>query len=158
AISGFAAGFTTLLAARAMVGIGDATLSPAAYSSIADRFERKRLGFAVSLYNRGVSLGGAVAMLLGGMLVGWAMTSSVPLPWGELTGWRLAFVAVGLLGIPLAILMGLTVREAPRRRGNVKAPPLSAVFDLAKNHKLAFGGVIIGYSILVIAAYGAMLW
>lgn len=158
AVSGFAAGFMTLLAARAMVGIGEATLSPAAYSTIADRFEKKRLGFAVSLYNMGVSLGGGVAMLFGGMLVGWAMKTSVPLPWGELTGWRLAFVAVGLLGIPLAILMGLTVREAPRRRGNVKVPPLSAVFELAKSHKLAFGGVIIGYSILVIAAYGAMLW
>lgn len=158
AVSGFAGGFLSLLAARAMVGIGEATLSPAAYSTIADRFEKKRLGFAVSLYNMGVSLGGGVAMLFGGMLVAWAMKTSVPMPWGELTGWRLAFVAVGLLGVPLAALMMLTVREAPRRRGNVKAPPLSALFDVAKTHKKAFAGVVIGYSILVIAAYGAMLW
>lgn len=158
AVSGFAGGFLSLLAARAMVGIGEATLSPAAYSTIADRFEKRRLGFAVSLYNMGVSLGGGVAMLFGGMLVAWAMKTSVPMPWGELTGWRLAFVAVGLLGVPLAALMMLTVREAPRRRGNVKAPPLSALFELAKTHKKAFTGVVFGYSILVIAAYGAMLW
>ena len=158
AVSGFAGGFLSLLAARAMVGIGEATLSPAAYSTIADRFEKRRLGFAVSLYNMGVSLGGGVAMLFGGMLVAWAMKTSVPMPWGELTGWRLAFVAVGLLGVPLAALMMLTVREAPRRRGNVKAPPLSALLNLAQTHKKAFAGVVIGYSILVIAAYGAMLW
>lgn len=158
AASGFAAGFASLLAARAMVGIGEATLSPAAYSTIADRFEKKRLGFAVSLYNMGVSLGGGVAMLFGGVLVAWAMKTNVALPWGDLTGWRLAFVAVGLLGAPLAALMLLTVREAARRRGAAKAPPLSALWALAMRHKAAFGGVVIGYSIIVIAAYGAMLW
>lgn len=158
AASGFAGGFASLLAARAMVGIGEATLSPAAYSTIADRFEKKRLGFAVSLYNMGVSLGGGVAMLFGGVLVAWAMKTNVALPWGELTGWRLAFVAVGLLGAPLAVLMLLTVREAARRRGAAKAPPLSALWALAMRHKAAFGGVVIGYSIIVIAAYGAMLW
>ena len=158
AASGFAGGFASLLAARAMVGIGEATLSPAAYSTIADRFEKKRLGFAVSLYNMGVSLGGGVAMLFGGVLVAWAMKTQIPLPWGELTGWRLAFVAVGLLGAPLAAVMLLTVREAARRRGAAKAPPLSALWALAMRHKAAFGGVVIGYSIIVIAAYGAMLW
>src|SRR5690606_24532868 len=44
ALSGFAGGFLSLLAARAMVGIGEATLSPAAYSTIADRFEKRKLG------------------------------------------------------------------------------------------------------------------
>lgn len=158
AASGFAGGFVSLLTARAMVGIGEATLSPAAYSTIADRFEKKRLGFAVSLYNMGVSLGGGAAMLFGGVLVAWAMKTQIQLPWGELTGWRLAFVAVGLLGVPLAAVMLLTVREAARRRGAAKAPPLGALWALAMGHKAAFGGVVIGYSILVIAAYGAMLW
>src|SRR5690606_12013743 len=104
AVSGFAGGFLSLLAARAMVGIGEATLSPAAYSTIADRFEKRKLGFAVSLYNMGVSLGGGAAMLFGGVLVAWAMATVIPMPWGELTGWRLAFVAVGLLGVPLAVV------------------------------------------------------
>lgn len=158
ALSGFAGGFASLLGARAMVGVGEATLSPAAYSTIADRFEKKRLGFAVSLYNMGVSLGGGVAMLFGGVLVAWAMATAIPLPWGELTGWRLAFVAVGMLGLPLAAVMLLTVREAPRRQGGGKTPPLSALWALAMRHKAAFGGVVIGYSIIVIAAYGAMLW
>lgn len=158
AASGFAGGFLSLLTARAMVGIGEATLSPAAYSTIADRFEKRKLGFAVSLYNMGVSLGGGAAMLFGGVLVAWAMATAIPLPWGELTGWRLAFVAVGLLGVPLAAVMLLTVREAPRRQGAAKAPPLSALWALAMQHKAAFGAVVIGYSIIVIAAYGAMLW
>lgn len=157
-VSGFAAGFMTLLAARAMVGIGEATLSPSAYSTIADRFEKKRLGMAVSIYNMGVSLGGGLAMLGGGMLVAWAMKTHIALPGLDLTGWRLAFVAVGLLGIPLAVLMLLTVREAPRRQGNVASPPLSALLAIAKKHDKAFFGVIGGYAVLVIAAYGAMLW
>lgn len=158
AVSGFAGGFIALLAARALVGIGEATLSPAAYSTIADRFERKNIGMAVSVYAMGVSLGGGLAMLCGGYLVSWAMKTHIPLPFYDLTGWRLAFVAVGLLGIPLAALMLLTVREARRKQAASEAPPLSAILKLALSKKKAFGGVIIGYSVLVIAAFIPTLW
>lgn len=158
AVSGFAGGFITLLAARALVGIGEATLSPAAYSTIADRFERKNIGMAVSVYSMGVSLGGGLAMLCGGYLVAWAMKTHVALPGFDLTGWRLAFAAVGLLGLPLAALMLLTIREARRKQAASEAPPLSAIFQLIKSRKKAFGGVIIGYSVMVIASFIPTLW
>lgn len=158
AASGFAGGFITLLAARALVGIGEATLSPAAYSTIADRFERKNIGMAVSIYSMGVSLGGGMAMLCGGLLVSWAMKTHIPMASFDLTGWRLAFVVVGLLGVPFAALMMLTVREAKRRQASSEAPPLKDIFKLALSNKKAFGGVIIGYSVLVIAAFIPTLW
>ena len=158
AASGFAGGFITLLAARAMVGIGEATLSPAAYSTIADRFERKNIGMAVSIYSMGVSLGGGMAMLCGGFLVSWAMKTHIALPNIDLTGWRLAFVAVGLLGLPFAALMMFTVREAKRQQSAKSAPPLKDIFTLALSQKKAFGGVIIGYSVIVIAAFIPTLW
>lgn len=158
AVSGFAGGFIALLAARALVGIGEATLSPAAYSTIADRFDRKNIGMAVSVYSMGVSLGGGLAMLFGGYLVAWAMQTHISLPSYDLTGWRLAFVAVGLLGVPLAALMLFTVREAKRKQAASEAPPLSAILGLIRSRKTAFGGVIIGYSVLVIAAFIPTLW
>ncbi|WP_375195368.1 spinster family MFS transporter [Sphingobium sp.] len=159
ALCGFAGGFASLLAARAFVGIGEAALSPAAYSTIADRFEKSRLGFAISLYAMGVSLGGGVAMMFGGYLVGWAQTIAMTLPGGMvLSGWRMAFVAVGLLGVPLALLMLATMREAPRTQSHIGAPSISALFTLMRRRKTAFLGVIGGYSAMVIAAYGALLW
>lgn len=159
AFSGLASGFAALLAARALVGIGEATLSPAAYSTIADRFDKRRLGFAISLYAMGLSLGGGVAMAFGGYLVGWASETSLATPWGAaIGGWRLAFIVVGLLGIPLALLMLLTVREAPRRRAAGSAPPLGDIFRLMKRRRGAFIGVLGGYSVMVIASFGPLLW
>ena len=158
-LCGSAGGFMPLLAARAFVGIGKATLSPAAYSTIADRFDPSRLGFAISLYAMGVSLGGGVAMMFGGYLVGWTQHVALALPGGfVLGGWRMAFVAVGLLGVPLALLMLATMREAPRQTVAASTPPIRALFALMRQRKAAFLGVIGGYSAMVVAAYGALLW
>ena len=71
--SGLVGGFGGLLAMRALVGVGEAALSPAALSTIADRFPPERPGFAISLYSSGIirrvscSAGGP-AMGFGGMI------------------------------------------------------------------------------------------
>lgn len=119
--SGFAGGFVALMAMRTLVGVGEATLSPAAYSTLADRFPPHRLGVAIAIYAAGVSVGGGLAMAFGGVLVEWAQHAHVTLPLiGDIGGWRLALFSVGLLGFPLALLMVLTLREAPRK---VRTPP-----------------------------------
>src|SRR3546814_15351689 len=72
AACGFANSFGKMFAARAAVGVGEASLNPAAYSMIADYFPPERRGFAHAIYSCGASVGGGVGVLLGGRVGQWA--------------------------------------------------------------------------------------
>ena len=63
ALCGFAQSFVQLFLARMGVGVGEATLSPAAYSMIADLFPSNRLGRAMGVYSSGVFFGAGIAFL-----------------------------------------------------------------------------------------------
>src|SRR3546814_2979831 len=71
AACGLSSNYWHLLIARFGVGIGEATLSPAAYSMIADIFPRHRLDFAMSVFGIGTALGGALALAVGGIMIDW---------------------------------------------------------------------------------------
>lgn len=43
------------------VGVGEAALSPAAYSMFSDMFSKDKLGRAVGIYSIGAFLGGGIA-------------------------------------------------------------------------------------------------
>lgn len=157
--SGLVASFGGLLLMRALVGVGEATLSPAALSTIADRFPPDKLGFAISIYSSGVVLGGGLAMGFGGMIAEWAAQTTVNIPgWGLLDGWRLAMLLVGLLGLPLALVLLTTMREAPRGESADAVPGIGALIAMMKAHSAAFATVFFGYGCAVISAYIPMLW
>lgn len=157
--SGLVAGFGGLLLMRALVGVGEATLSPAALSTIADRFPPERLGFAIAIYSSGVVLGGGLAMGFGGMIAGWAARTSIEIPGGgTLEGWRLAMLLVGLLGLPLALLLLTTMREAPRSTGQNPVPGLGELIATMRRNAAAFATVFLGYGCAVISAYIPTLW
>src|SRR3546814_627406 len=156
--SGFAGGFTMLLMMRALVGVGEATLSPSAYSTIADRFPPRRLGIAIAIYAIGVSLGGGLATMFGGVLVNWATDHSVTVPLvGAVGGWRLAIFVVGLLGLPLALLMALTMREAPRRI-TTPAPPFADLGRYIMRRPAAMIGTLSAVSFANVDNYVVFLW
>ena len=116
AISGLARGFVHLFLARMAVGVGEATLSPAAMSMISDSFPPERRGKPVSVYVAALSLGAGIASLIGSAVLTWAKSNdSIVLPLlGELLPWQFTFVAVGLPGILLAGVFML-LREPPRQ-------------------------------------------
>ncbi len=118
AFSGLAKDFGHLFLARMGVGVGEAALSPGAYSMIADYFPPKSRGRAIAIYTMGVSLGSGLAYLIGGFLISFANSqATITLPiLGALAPWRFIFIAVGLPGLLVALLM-LAVREPPRRQG-----------------------------------------
>ncbi len=158
-LSGLATGFLWLLIARTAVGIGEAALSPAAISTIADRFRPQRLGIAVAIYSCGVTLGGGLAMAGGGLLISWANATSIALPLlGTLEGWRLALFAVGLTGIPFAALVLLTVREAPRLGDRASSLTMADVFKHILQRRKVFFGLFAGYSACAAASYIPLLW
>ncbi len=115
AASAFASSFEGLLLARIGVGVGEATLAPAASSMIADYFHRDRVARALSVYSTGVYLGAGVALLAGGLVVR-AVASAPPLQLaglGTFNTWQLAFLLAALPGVLVVALM-MTVREPPR--------------------------------------------
>ena len=117
AVTGRATSFMGLLAARVGVGIGEAAGSPPSHSLITDYFPLSQRARALSVYSLGIYIGGALGTLLGGWV-------------GQYFGWRMAFLAVGLPGVALAVLVQLTLPEPrieARKRGI--AEPSSASVD-----------------------------
>ncbi len=108
--------FWTLFMARMGVGVGEASLSPAAYSLIADYFPREQLGVAISVFYMGIYLGTSVSLLVTGLIVdAVSHTPSITVPLlGAMASWRITFLIVGLPGALFALL-AYTFREPPRR-------------------------------------------
>jgi MFS family permease len=128
-----------LFIARIGVGVGEAALSPAAYSIITDSFPRSKLGSAFGVYNIGITIGAGVAFLVGGIVVAAVSHAgaSYTLPvFGEVRAWQMVFIVTGAPGILLPLLL-LTIRE-PVRRGVLRvgtgegAPPVSVKPPLAE--------------------------
>lgn len=121
AVSGLARNFVQLAIPRIFVGIGEATLTPAAISMLSDSFPPRRLGFAVGVYYAGIPLGLAVALV----------SSSIIAP---LYGWRVSFYVLGAIGIVASALLFLMKEPARRRVTEAAADVKSklAVRDLVR--------------------------
>lgn len=118
AFCGLSKNFVQLFLSRMGVGIGEAALSPAAYSMFSDMFSKEKLGRAVAVYSIGSFVGGGIAFLVGGYVIGLLKdTSLIDVPFfGMLKAWQMAFIIVGLPGIFIGLLFILTVKE-PKRKG-----------------------------------------
>lgn len=158
-----------LIAARIGVGVGEATLSPSAYSLIADLFPPKRLALALSVYGMGIYIGGGLANLAGGYVLDFAGTGAVySLPIvGERQSWQLVFFLIALPTIPLTALL-VTLRE-PIRKGVGKLRGSDGVMRAAKVPMSEFGSYLrgnlktvlthnMGFAWLAFLGYGAAAW
>lgn len=127
AAGGLAQSFTALFAARLGVGVGEATLGPAAHGLIADHFPRARLPLAMSIYGLGVALGAGLGYALGGALVQHVLAGgshAIPgLAWAR--PWQAVFIIVGLPGLVLVPLLLFAARE-PARHVAASPPPATA--------------------------------
>ncbi|MEZ5550042.1 MAG: MFS transporter [Pseudomonadales bacterium] len=169
AACGLARNYWQLFVARIGVGVGEAALSPAAYSLISDLFPREQLGRAIALYSVGLPIGSGLALLIGGFVIETlAGLPPVDVPFiGILRPWQLTFLVVGLPGIFVALLV-MTLHEPARRgrageAGSPALPQAQAVsgvgliqFLRLRRRVLAhqFGGL----ALLVIIVYGCTAW
>jgi MFS family permease len=121
AACGVARGFWGLFGARVGVGVGEAALSPAAFSLMADYFPPRKVALAVSVYSMGLYFGSGLALMIGGSVikaVSNAPTHDLPLV-GAVFPWQLTFFIVAAIGLPVLLLMFL-IRE-PLRRAHARA-------------------------------------
>ena len=116
ALGGAAVGFVSLSAARIGVGVGEAVANPCSHSLLADVFPARNRALALGTYLTGTFLGTATAMIVGGLFIQkWPdVCSAIPFFAAcGLAGWQAAFIAVGLPGLLLALLV-LMIHEPER--------------------------------------------
>lgn len=159
-LSGMASTYMHLFLARIGVGIGEATLSPSAYSLIADLFPKDKLAKAVSVFSIGGTLGMGVAFLLGGTLVS-ALSNqpdiSLPLI-GSLRLWQLVFLVAGAPGLLLALLM-LTATEAPRPiMRSASDSSGAALLAYLRLRRRVLSLQVCAYCFLTLVTYAFMTW
>ena len=157
ALCGLARTFTQMFLARIGVGVGEAALSPAAYSMLADWFEGKSLVRALSFYQGAIYMGGGLATIAGGALIALVPATSTAIT-GPLEPWQVVFIIVGLPGILVGLLM-LTLRE-PERRGvtGTEHQSLGQVLRYMKSHARAYGGLILGLCFASLMWNGVAAW
>ncbi|MBT4739447.1 MAG: MFS transporter [Rhodospirillaceae bacterium] len=114
AACGLANSFLQMFLARVSVGIGEAALSPSAYSLVTDYFPPEKLSRAFSFYNAGLFIGSGLALVIGGAVI--EITPALDLPViGHLEPWQVTFMYVGLPGLLIGLWV-MTLRE-PKRLG-----------------------------------------
>lgn len=170
ALSGTAKAYWQLFAYRMGVGVGEAALSPAAYSIISDYFPPKRLGIAIGVYGVGVYVGAGAALVIGAWAISWATSiGDVELPIiGHVFSWQLVFFVVGLPGLLVALWVA-TLRE-PKRRGHMRreigedgverdvAVPFKEVLAYLQDNAAAFLSMNVCFALLAMMAYGTAAW
>jgi MFS family permease len=160
AACGLANSFLSLFLARIGVGVGEAGLSPAAYSMIADSFPPGRRARALGVYAIGAIIGVGLAFIIGGAVIHWANSAPpVVLPIvGELRTWQLAFFAVSLPG-PLLVLAMLPLREPRRHEKPAALTSGTGTFGAYLRERwLVFSLLAAGYSLIGVSIAAYMMW
>ncbi|MCU1229242.1 MAG: hypothetical protein JWO97_2126 [Acidobacteria bacterium] len=143
-LTGFAHSFEELFFCRLMVGVGEATLGPAALSLLSDYFPPRMRATVQSVYASAIALGGGLAFFLGGSI-------------GQIYGWRWAFYLLGFPGVALSLLV-FALREPPR--GNTETTPIAASSSdwtlLFRSKPLRY--LFAGYALFALSSNNLGIW
>jgi predicted MFS family arabinose efflux permease len=145
---GLSRSFWQFFVSRVGVGVGEAGATPISQSLLSDEFPADARSVAFTLFTMGAALGAALGASLGGRL-------------NDNYGWRVALMAFGALGLPLAGLIAVTVKEPKRGRFDGTAS--------ARDHKLtdlllliwrdkALLHLFVGSMLLTLWSWGIIWW
>src|SRR5580698_7248194 len=157
ALSGFATGYLTLLAARASVGVGEAAYVTIAPSLLADYFPVRQRGRVMAIFFCAIPVGSALGYIVGGLV-------------DKHYGWRDAFFVAGVPGLLLAALC-LLLRDPPRgaqdgaaaqadaakvSRANIGKATWAVYRRLVSNNPYVL--TVLGYAAYTFAVGGLAVW
>lgn len=142
-LTAFADGFWSLFFCRVMVGVGEATLGPAAISLLSDYFPPVKRATVTSIYSMGIAIGAGLAALLGGSL--------------SQFGWRTAFLVVGFPGVVFGILVYLLREPARTTAVATDSNYTSTDWKRLLTNK-TFIALCIGYALLGLATNSLSIW
>ena len=158
-LCGFATSFAWLFIARIGVGIGEAGLTPAAYSIMGDLFSRRRLSIAATVYSFGPTIAAASAAAVSGLLLSAARPDgmlALPLV-GALPAWRIVMLAIGLPGFVLA-LIALMLREPVRQGAAVVAMHPGGILPFVTRHARLHIAFMMALMFAALDGYAATSW
>ncbi len=160
-LCGLASSYAMLFLARTGVAVGEAALNPAAYSMLSDRFTKAKLGRAIGIFTASGVIGTGLALLIGGKIYSYFLAQGgLDIGW-LLKPWQATFVAVGLPGLALALLIRLTVSEPARPKTNTAAKDVeraSGALDFIRIHRTTYLPLLLGYGILTVIGYAFISW
>ncbi len=163
-LCGLAKSVATLFVARIGVGVGEAALSPPAFSMLSDLFPPHRQARAFAIYSLGVTIGGGLSAIIGGFVYKYfAATGGATLPLlGHIGPWQMTFISVGAPGLILVVLLGF-IREPQRRMdrdlasANTGASLAEFWAWLVQNRRI-YIGIMGANSLLTVMTYGMLAW
>jgi MFS family permease len=144
--TGMATGQTSLLLARATVGIGEAAFAAPAYSLLSDYFKPERRGLAFAILGLATYFGQIIGQAGGPALAAYQ-------------DWRFAFYLLGAIGVALGVLTAIIVRDpspiASRVSSNHAAITMTALVALlARNASFMLMMFAFGFGALSGVAFG----
>lgn len=146
-LSGLASSYRHLLAARSIIGVGEAGFGAVSPTLISDLFPKEKRGRMLAFFYVAIPVGSAFGFLLGGFM-------------GQHYGWRAAFFLAGAPGLLLGLL-AFRMYEPARGAGDGVVRDehkfeLKAVADLLLNRSLLF--TTLGLSAMTFALGGMAYW
>jgi MFS family permease len=156
-VSGFVGSFGLLICLRFGLAIGEAALTPSAFSMIGDMFPARLRARAASIYSACGMAGAGGSYILGGLLVGWLDIHAKALPHG-LHVWQLTFILVGIPALLLTLFFAIVAREPARSHQGVRLATSSraAIIRLLGHERL--GLVLLGAGLCQVPAYAMTAW
>jgi len=166
ALCGLCRSFPQLLGARVGVGVGEASLAPAGYSIITDIVANRYRATAISIFQMGSLMGGGLAFLAGGEILGLAESADLR-DWPILEAmapWQITFILVALPGV-LFLGLVLLIKEPTRLAPSIseattsgRTPPASKLGQELRTRWAMYGSLFIGNGCLIAINYGNMTW
>ena len=140
---GAAAGFVSLLVPRALIGVGEGGFTTIAQPFLAEHYPQEKHAPVLAAFGLALPIGSALGYVLGGLV-------------GQHWGWRVAFMAVAVPGVFLAILAWTLLKDGKREVPNVPRPALRDYFPLFKNRP--FLSVCFAQAMMTFVMGGLAAW
>lgn len=140
---GAAAGFVSLLVPRALIGVGEGGFTTIAQPFLAEHYPKEKHAPVLAAFGLALPIGSALGYVLGGLV-------------GQHWGWRVAFMAVAVPGVFLAILAWTLLKDKAREIQNAPRPALRDYGPLFKNRP--FLSVCFAQAMMTFVMGGLAAW
>ncbi len=142
-LTGFTHGFWEIFLCRMMVGIGEASLGPAALSMLSDYFPTRMRATVQATFSSAIAIGTGVAFFFGGWI-------------NDAFSWRHAFYFLGFPGLGLAIVVYFLKEPVRGIRDSVAQKEKKNWKLLLTNAPLRY--ILLGYAFFAVAANSVSIW
>jgi predicted MFS family arabinose efflux permease len=157
--SGLVGTFRSLVLLRIGLSIGEAVLSPAAYSMIGDMLPPSQRSLAASLYSAAGTVGAGLTYVFGAAVIQVGEHLLKNGTGGELGIRQLVFLCAGVPTVVFVLVFAFSVREPVRSaHGDTSAPGANQVLRYARRNFRLYGGMFAAAGLMQAIYAGFAAW